>query len=541
MIFHIFRMNVEKLVEEIREIIDNDLSSNEWVDPISDYYEKHLTIPSYAFNEITNRMRTNSKILSRLMEIKKLDQNFINNFVIKILKPPEETVFTDSDSEIILQDDTASPQNIITSEVLKAQQTQLVGQVVSFLSIHEDAAFFLLQYYKWSLDRLYQNYVDNPRPALLEYGLTKEILNQPLGFKPSKNDGECVICADTFDASQLLCLQCGHSFCINCWKDHIEYQVQLGSPRITCMEQGCKCTLLGKDIMQICGDKVANGYHGFLLDNQISIINQVKRCLNPKCHNLLTLDSVWLCNLSRCECGSLMCWKCGDESHAPATCNEKSKWLEISEEEVMQNQWLTQNTKICPKCKARIEKNGGCNHMTCSRCSYEFCWVCSGEWSQHGGSFYECHRPKPADPNGGNVITDLDRMSHYHTRYNNHKQNSTNMKEQRSLILANIIKRFEFLNHQHDEATKKAESILSTIHFARTILIWSYPHAYFLPPNSPSFTLYDHCLKNAEVVLEDLVYLAENPAKSTLNSYEIACKTVEMNIESLLRHAEYYQ
>ena len=27
-------------------------------------------------------------------------------------------------------------------------------------------------------------------------------------------------------------------------------------------------------------------------------------------------------------------------------------------------------------CKSKIEKTGGCNHMTCYFCGYEFCWVC---------------------------------------------------------------------------------------------------------------------------------------------------------------------
>ena len=37
--------------------------------------------------------------------------------------------------------------------------------------------------------------------------------------------------------------------------------------------------------------------------------------------------------------------------------------------------WVTKNTKPCNNCGAPIQKNGGCNHITCSQCHGHFCWV----------------------------------------------------------------------------------------------------------------------------------------------------------------------
>ena len=61
--------------------------------------------------------------------------------------------------------------------------------------------------------------------------------------------------------------------------------------------------------------------------------------------------------------------------------------------------WLSRNTKACPGCGSRIQKNGGCNHMVCSLCRRHFCWVCGGDWAEHNsatGGYYRCNRYAPA-------------------------------------------------------------------------------------------------------------------------------------------------
>eukprot|EP00730_Choanoeca_flexa_P004872 TRINITY_DN11828_c0_g1_i1.p1 TRINITY_DN11828_c0_g1~~TRINITY_DN11828_c0_g1_i1.p1 ORF type:complete len:537 (+),score=42.57 TRINITY_DN11828_c0_g1_i1:170-1780(+) len=59
--------------------------------------------------------------------------------------------------------------------------------------------------------------------------------------------------------------------------------------------------------------------------------------------------------------------------------------------------WLRANTRECPNCHNRIQKNGGCPHMTC-RCGYEMCWRCGGQYRRDGRLAHE-HKlfPRPRD------------------------------------------------------------------------------------------------------------------------------------------------
>jgi len=117
----------------------------------------------------------------------------------------------------------------------------------------------------------------------------------------------------------------------------------------------------------------------------------------------------------RCECGHIFCFSCMQEGHWPATC-EQVKWYNETHQrkhadpngEEKTLKWLEKYTQDCPKCTAPIEKNGGCNHMSCKGCSYQFCWVCLGDWA---GSHYNCTTPTKASSSDRDLERRLDMMS----------------------------------------------------------------------------------------------------------------------------------
>eukprot|EP00741_Cyanophora_paradoxa_P017865 tig00021035_g17254.t1 len=42
--------------------------------------------------------------------------------------------------------------------------------------------------------------------------------------------------------------------------------------------------------------------------------------------------------------------------------------------------WQREHATRCRKCRSFVEKNGGCNHVTC-RCGHSFCYLCGGDYS----------------------------------------------------------------------------------------------------------------------------------------------------------------
>lgn len=73
--------------------------------------------------------------------------------------------------------------------------------------------------------------------------------------------------------------------------------------------------------------------------------------------------------------------------HEGLTCEEYDAFGAM--QDAVSLKYLKNFTKQCPTCNVNIEKNSGCDHMTCTRCRTEFCWHCLVPFGQ-ALTLYSC-------------------------------------------------------------------------------------------------------------------------------------------------------
>ena len=541
--------SIVQTAKKARAILEADPSQQEWMNEVAASIDESGEIPEDTWNRLSDYFLKHIEVRNEMLQC--LDEDNGEQLMLYIFNPQEIVLLEASDDNeeeeenveddlIIKEEQKVEVHKTLTIDDFKAENQKQIQTVSTTLNISPDVAYCILMSNGWITEKAISSFLENNAPICKAFCLDPKHLNCDLGLK-SAGKGMCDICCD--EDVELFALQCGHAFCANCWKDHIENKVLVGQADIRCQQAKCNAIILLKDVEKFCGKEIAESFHNYLIDNQISMNPHLKRCVNPRCQNLLTIDSVGYCMVASCPCGAKMCWRCGEVSHAPCSCENKEKWLNIADDDKIAAKWMHENTKLCPKCKSRIEKNGGCNHMTCWKCHYEFCWICGHEWASHGGSYYECNRYKPETGKGKNeLITDnVDRLSHYFARYQNHSKSLEMEEEARPKVRERLIKNFVHRKKdalQQQEAEQLADEIFKTIKYSRSILLWSYPFAYYMKPDSVELNLFEHVQKDVEVYLEELTDLVENGYTNPPQSFQIPYKILAKNVEVLLKHVE---
>lgn len=342
-----------------------------------------------------------------------------------------------SNSELGITDEPSEskPYQVLREEEVIGRCQEMITYICDVCDMRRSTAASLLRHVKWNPELVVDQMTDDHSRLKLMKAAGLSGTRRPTQTH-STSTIHCLVCYEVVVPSETFCLNCLHYYCISCWRGYLTYAVQCGAGCVytRCMFPDCK-ELVEDDIFkQICSPDVFQRYEFFFFRQFVADNVYMKWCPAPGCQYIIQTERRQM--TVKCECGFAFCFACASYDigdHMPATCDQVAKWLEKETDESENVKWMLVNTKKCPVCRAPIEKNGGCMHMTCSKslggCGHEFCWLCRGPWKEHGsntGGYYKCNRydestEKTEETKVSAVKTELERyMFHYH-RYESHR------------------------------------------------------------------------------------------------------------------------
>ncbi|KAK6165782.1 hypothetical protein SNE40_022633 [Patella caerulea] len=435
----------------------------------------------------------------------------------------------------------------LRAQDLQEAKDQLLVETADMLSVPLFTAEALLRNHEWSREALLEAWMTNPVDVCEKSGVmtptnlysdmpeVQDQLNSPLPSpiksSPTNPDPICDICTCSYtstDETVHTCVVCDHHFCKECWQRYLNLKIQEGDAHhITCPAYDCSKLVPLETIEKVVSRPMAIKYLQFDIQAFVESNPDMKWCPYPGCGRavkLPDLDGSAATNAGHpripsdtsrgVDCGNehYFCWECLKEAHEPCSCDNWDKWYnkvaevkpeqmsgtEIETESAANCLWLVTNSKPCPNCKSPIQKNEGCNHMKCSKCKHDFCWVCLEQWKRHNsstGGYFKCNRyevVKKVEEKTSQVLTEaeeknlrmqeLNRFVHYYTRFKNH-ENSFKLEE--PLLKTARNKMMKLAEAVTDPATANAETkfVEHAVHQllkARRVLKSSYVYGYYL-------------------------------------------------------------
>ncbi|TFY62531.1 hypothetical protein EVJ58_g3795 [Rhodofomes roseus] len=195
---------------------------------------------------------------------------------------------------------------------------------------------------------------------------------------------ECPVCFD--EVTSPVKLDCGHTWCKSCLQGYLRASVESKTFPLSCLGDEARCSHLipiglAQDILSSKDfeDVVHASFRAYVHSRPL----EYHYCPTRDCEQVYRVGS----DNSVLQCPSCLiriCPKCHAEYHEERSCryNETVSQLLFDE-------WKGgHDVKDCPKCKTAIEREAGCNHMTCTRCNTHICWACLSTFD-NSGEVYE--------------------------------------------------------------------------------------------------------------------------------------------------------
>ncbi|XP_074316175.1 putative E3 ubiquitin-protein ligase ARI10 [Silene latifolia] len=408
---------------------------------------------------------------------------------------------------------------ILNDVEIKRRQDEEISYVSSVLSLSISEATLLLCHYNWSTSQLNDDWFANEQQVRTKVGL---INNITVNHNNHDNNYRCGICFDDeFSIDEVRSANCGHIYCKTCWRTYIDITVDetgSGCLRLKCPEPKCPAAVDRDMVTELASKEIVAKYLAYLIRSYVEFKKKnTKWCPAPGCNNAIEfeLGSSDVYDIV-CECQYEFCFNCDEEPHRPVECEIVKEWIMKNTSEAENTKWIIAYSKPCPQCMKPIEKNSGCNHMTC-RCGHHFCWHCARSLNTKTGYSCNCNGFR-REPNLKNDVEkqrerarlSIERYAHYYERWDSNSKS-------RDRALADLAEiksdKIQFLSDNLGIPVSQLEFILEAwekIVECRRILKWTYAYGFFsLENEDKKRELFEYLQGEAERALERLHFCAE--------------------------------
>ncbi|KAI3429520.1 hypothetical protein D9Q98_005609 [Chlorella vulgaris] len=424
---------------------------------------------------------------------------------------------------------------VIDRANLRRMQDEALTQVQSILGCSSTTARALLIFFSWDAETVLGTLAERGQEEVYKRaGLLSQAEEVPQACGDagaaagSSDEVTCGVCMCEGPRQEATTMECGHTFCNTCWREHLRISISEGlSRRLKCMAAGCGVVCEEPKVKKLLKDNppLVAKYEQTLLESYVDDNKRVRWCPSvPHCGNAIRSKELH-CEVD-CTCGQAFCFACCGVQHSPATCEMQSEWQKCVKDGSETSSWLNANTKPCPKCSKPVEKNGGCNLVLC-RCGQAFCWLCGqGTGRQHTWTNIEGHScgayKEEAEARADEAQRSLKRYLHYLTRYEANLMASRLEPALRQECESRVDTQMQSVVTSMSDFTWLNEA-LDQLFLARKCMTYSYIFAYYMfgqtmfkedftpETNAINQALFEDKQGQLEMEVERLSHLLESP------------------------------
>ncbi|XP_058757062.1 E3 ubiquitin-protein ligase RSL1-like [Vicia villosa] len=194
----------------------------------------------------------------------------------------------------------------------------------------------------------------------------------------------CGICFDSVTVSKIFTnTSCNHPFCTRCISKYVKLQRKDKVVKLYCPDPQCSLKLKPQHLQSILPKELIVEWESAIYESSISLRKKIY-CPYKNCSVMLVNDGEEV--VTSCECPSchrLFCAQCKVPWHADMSCRRFQKSTKGQHEKELDEKFIElakrKKWQKCPKCSMHVQRNGGCEHISC-RCGCNFCYKCGKDW-----------------------------------------------------------------------------------------------------------------------------------------------------------------